>query len=294
MKQFLFGTDYYPEHWPRERWETDAVMMRDMGLDVVRLAEFSWFNLEPKKGVYTFGWLEEAISVLGRAGIKVILGTPTAAPPAWIIESDPSIQPVDSQGRVRHIGGRHHDCQSNPNYRRHIERFVSAFADHFGRNENVIGWQIDNELGNSHEDLCHCPSCQKRFREWLKAKYGTVDALNRAWGTDFWSQGVQSFDQVLSPMLPVCGGNPSRELDWRRFCADLILDFHDLQARIIRSKSPGRFITHNLMGFHDKFRYNELAKELEFVSHDQYPGGHFIPDPSVVPAAEAAAGTTEG
>lgn len=289
MKDFLFGADYYPEHWPRSRWETDAVMMRDMGLDVVRLAEFSWFKLEPEEGKFDFAWLDEALEVLGRAGIKAILGTPTAAPPAWIIASDPSIEPVDSQGRVHHFGGRHHDCQSNQTYRKHIARFVTAFADHFGKNEHVIGWQIDNELGNSHDDFCHCPSCQARFREWLKGKYGTAEALNRAWGTEFWSQGYQDFSQVTSPMITATGGNPSRDLDWRRFCADLVLEFHEYQAKIIRPRSPGRFITHNLMGFCDKFRYDELAKMLEFVSQDQYPGGHFRPNPSADRSTEMAA-----
>ena len=277
MKQFLFGVDYYPEHWPRERWETDAAMMRDMGLDVVRLAEFSWFLLEPEEGRFDFGWLEEAIGLLGRYGIRTILGTPTAAPPAWIIRSDPAIQPVDADGIVHGFGGRHHDCQSSPAYRRHVSRIVSALADRFGRNENVIGWQIDNELGNSHDGLCYCENCEKRFRQWLRERYGTVEELNRCWGTAFWSQGYGSFEEVSAPRRTAAGGNPSRDLDWRRFCADLVLDFHEFQARIIREKSPGRFITHNLMGFHDKLRYNELARGLDFASHDQYPGGHFRP-----------------
>ena len=289
MKQFLFGVDYYPDHWPRERWETDAAMMRDMGLDVVRLAEFSWFALEPEEGRFCFDWLEDAVSLLGKYGIRTILGTPTAAPPAWIICGNPDIQPVDADGHVRGFGGRHHDCHSNPAYRRHVARLVNAMADRFGQNENVIGWQVDNELGNSHDGLCFCPSCEKRFRGWLKEKYGTVEELNRRWGTAFWSQGYQSFDQVSPPRRTATGGNPSRDLDWRRFCSDLILDFHDFQAKIIREKSPGRFITHNLMGFHDKLRYTGLAEQLDFASHDQYPGGHFRQDPGLTPADDAAA-----
>lgn len=289
MKQFLFGTDYYPEHWPRERWRTDAAMMRDMGLDVVRLAEFSWFAMEPEEGRFCFDWLEEAVGLLGEYGIRTILGTPTAAPPSWIIRDDPTIQPMDADGLVRGFGGRHHDCQSHPGYRRHIARLVTAMAERFGTNENVIGWQIDNELGNSHDELCFCPHCQKRFQLWLKEKYGTTEELNRRWGTAFWSQGYRSFDHVMPPLRTATGGNPSRDLDWRRFCSDLILEFHEFQARIIRERSPGRFITHNLMGFHDKLRYNELAKQLEFVSQDQYPGGHFRPDPNDLSPALFAA-----
>lgn len=289
MKDFLFGVDYYPEHWSRERWTTDAEMMRDMGLDTVRMAEFSWSCLEPEEGHYCFDWLEEVIGILGSKGIRTILGTPTAAPPAWLIQKYPSIEPVDRDGCRRHFGGRHHDCQSDPAYRRHIRRFVTAFADRFGRNPDVIGWQIDNELGNSHDDLCCCESCGKQFREWLQSKYGDIATLNQCWGTAFWSQGYQSFDQIMPPLRTVTGSNPSRELDWKRFCADLVLEFHDMQAEIIRAKSPGRFITHNMMGFCDKYRYNEHAKELEFVSQDQYPCLYFSRDMNAPKAAESAA-----
>ena len=121
MIPFTFGVDYYPEHWPRERWETDAQLMRDLGLDVVRMSEFSWFKMEPEEGRFDFAWLDEAIALLASYGIKTILGTPTAAPPAWIIEQDPTIEPMDDQGRRRHFGGRHHDCQSHPGYRAHIK-----------------------------------------------------------------------------------------------------------------------------------------------------------------------------
>ena len=121
-----FGVDYYPEHWPKSRWETDVKLMKEMGVQVVRLAEFSWFKMEPNEGEFHFEWLEDAISLLDSYGIKAVLGTPTAAPPAWIIDKNPKIQPIDYQGRMRHFGGRHHDCQSNPVYRSHIKRFVTA------------------------------------------------------------------------------------------------------------------------------------------------------------------------
>lgn len=275
---FQFGVDYYPEHWPEERWPEDARMMRAFGLDVVRLGEFSWFRMEPEKGRFTFDWLDRALDVLHREGLKVILGTPTAAPPAWVVEENPEIQPVDSLGRRHDFGGRHHDCQSNPVYRAHVRRFVTAYVEHFKDHPAVIGWQVDNELGNSHADLCHCPSCQARFQQWLKAKYGDIETLNRRWGTAFWSQGYQRFEQISTPHLTVTGHNPSQELDWRRFCSDLVLEFHDFQADIIRRAAPEHFITHNLMGFSDKVSYDELGARLDFVAQDQYPGGHFLPE----------------
>ena len=275
--ELYFGVDYYPEHWPRERWETDARLMKEMGLDVVRLAEFSWSKLEPAKGQFNFGWLDEAIELLGKNGMKVILGTPSAAPPAWIINENPEIQPIDQLGRLRHFGGRHHHCQSNAAYREHIKRYVTAFAAHFGKNANVIGWQIDNELGNSHHDLCMCPSCEASFQAWLKEKYGNIETLNIKWGNTFWSQEYQDFTHIQAPRITATGRNPSAMLDWRRFCSDLIVDFHKHQSVILRAAAPDKFITHNYMGFADKVNYYDLSKDLEFISHDQYPGGFFQP-----------------
>ncbi len=283
-----FGVDYYPEHWPRERWETDARLMSEMGVQVVRMAEFSWFKMEPSLGEFHFEWLDEAVELLDRYGIKSILGTPTAAPPAWIIEKNPEIQPIDRQGRVRHFGGRHHDCQSNKVYRAHIKRFVTAMTKHFADNPGVIGWQIDNELGNSHGDLCMCDSCKAMFQKWLEYKYGDIEKLNDAWGTSFWSQGYNSFSQISTPLITAVGENPSAMLDWKCFCSDLIVDFATWQADIIRENCPNHFITHNYMCFDDKVNYYDLGEILDFVSNDIYPAGHWQKQPHQ-PESEIAA-----
>ena len=276
MKHYQFGVDYYPEHWPKERWPIDAKMMREMGIQIVRMAEFSWQKFEPRAGEFHFEDLDEAIDILAKEGIDVILGTPTAAPPKWIIDQNPEIQPMDWSGQTRFFGSRHHDCQSNPVYREHIRRYVTAFAAHYANNPAVVGWQVDNELGNSHYDLCHCPSCQQRFRIWLKEKYGTIDALNMAWGVEFWSQGYDDFANVDAPMRPAAGGmNPSHALDWKRFTSDLVCEFHQFQADILRAAAPDKWITHNMMGFCSKPDYYKLGEQLEFSSHDAYPGGHF-------------------
>ena len=273
-----FGVDYYPEHWPEERWETDARLMREMGIQVVRMAEFSWHKLEPEEGRYDFSWLDRAVSLLADYGIKTVLGTPSAAPPAWMINRYPDILPVDREGKVRGFGGRHHDCQSNPVYRAMIRRMVTAMAEHYGGNTNVIGWQPDNELGNSHQDLCMCDHCRSAFQSWLKRKYQTVDRLNEAWGTAFWSQEYNDFAEVFTPKVTVTGENPSAMLDWKCFCSDLIVDFLEEQTKIIRKLCPNQFITHNYMGFANKVDYYDLSVPLDFVSHDQYPGGFSTSD----------------
>ena len=276
MKTYQFGVDYYPEHWPKERWPIDAQMMREMGIQIVRMAEFSWQKFEPREGELHFEDLDEAIEILAAEGIDVILGTPTAAPPKWIIDRNPEIQPTNWHGHQRFFGSRHHDCQSNPTYREHIRRYVTAFANHYAGNPHVVGWQVDNELGNSHGDLCYCASCQKRFQQWLKDKYRTIDELNRAWGTAFWSQGYDDFTRIPAPKITAAWGvNPSHELDWKRFTSDLICEFHQFQADILRAAAPDKWITHNLMGFSSKPSYYDLGEQLDFTSHDQYPGGHF-------------------
>ncbi len=279
MDKVFFGVDYYPEHWPEDRWETDCDLMREMGVQFVRMAEFSWARMEPEEGKFNFDWLEKIIRMLGERGIRTVLGTPSAAPPAWIINKNREILPVNSRGMQVEFGGRHHDCQSNQVYRGHIRRFVTAMTKRFGENPNVIGWQVDNELGNSHYDFCFCESCAKSFRKWLEKKYGAIENLNRATGGAFWSQEYSSFDQIQPPRVTSSGHNPSIVLDWKRFHSDLIVDFHRMQARIIRENSPGRFITHNCMGFSDIVSYYDLGEDLDFMSHDQYPAGHFAKQP---------------
>ncbi|MDO5423439.1 MAG: beta-galactosidase [Eubacteriales bacterium] len=279
MRQFRFGADYYPEHWPRERWEQDARMMREMGLQVVRMAEFAWHKMEPEEGRFDFAWLDEAIEILGKQGIFTMLGTPTAAPPAWLIEKEPSILPVDSQGQRKGFGGRHHDCQSNESYRKHVRRIVTAMAEHYKGNPYVFAWQIDNELGNSHGDLCMCESCRRAFHGWLERKYKTIERLNEEWGTVFWSQTYDRFEQIPAPRQTPTVHNPSLLLDWKRFCSDLVIDFSHEQVKILREICPHQRITHNLMGFYDKTDYFSYGEELDFASNDQYPYGYYFEAP---------------
>jgi len=285
-----FGVDYYPEHWPGERWETDARLMKEAGFDAVRMAEFAWVKMEPELNRFCFEWLDDAITLFASYGLKVILGTPTATPPAWIIESAPEILPVNEKGGRLGFGGRHHDCQSNAEYRKHAVRIVTALAEHYKDNSAVIGWQIDNELGNSHEDLCMCESCRSKFHEWLIKKYITIENLNECWGTIFWSQTYSGFHQIPAPRITPNSHNPSLLLDWKRFCSDLIIEFQQLQIEIIHKICPNHFITHNFMSFFDKIDYFGLATNLDFIGYDQYPGGFWLKDSAFLPPFELAAG----
>ncbi len=284
---FTFGTDYYPEHWPRQRWEQDAAMMEKLGIEVVRMGEFSWCRFEPEDGEFEFDWLDEAIELLGRHSIRTIVGTPTASPPVWLAEKYPEILPMDENGTRKSFGGRHHDCQSNPQYRHYVRRLVRKMVDHYSANENVVGWQVDNELGNSHEGLCMCDSCRNAFHGWLEARYGRIEKLNEAWGTAFWSQVYSRFDQIPAPRKTPTAHSPSLLLDWKRFCSDLVVDFSQEQVRILRELCPHQFITHNCMGIHPKTDYFKLAEQLDFVSNDQYPTGFYFDRPE--PPAKLAA-----
>lgn len=272
------GVDYYPEQWPRDRWEIDAGLMADAGISVVRLAEFAWSELEPEAGRFDFAWLDDAIGVLAARGLHVILGTPTAAPPAWLVAAHPEILPLRSDGHRHPFGHRRHYCPNQPAMLEASRRIVIGLAEQYGKDERVVGWQIDNELMGR----CVCDTCRARFHGWLRERYGSIDALNAAWGTAFWSQRYDAFEQVPLPELgpvPMPEGlmraspNPSLALDYRRFVSDSYVDFLRLQVDELRARVlPEQRITHNLMGFRfAEIDYHRLAEEIDVVSWDNYP-----------------------
>ena len=264
------GVAYYPEHWDESRWETDVDLMVDAGISVVRLAEFAWSRLEPSPGNFQFAWLERAIALFECAGIKIVLGTPTAAPPAWLHERYPDVYPADKRGYRLGFGTRLQRCLNHPAMRERSRAIVDAMAKHFAVSRAVIGWQTDNEFTGN---LCYCPICHQSFHVWLKNKYESLDALNAAWGTVFWSHEYSAWEQIPLPWEAKCGDvhNPSLQLDYRRFQSDATLAFQQEQIDILRAQCPGHFITHNFMGTHASMDYVALAKPLDFVSWDNYP-----------------------
>ena len=271
-----FGCDYYPEHWPDERWKEDAQMMAEAGFNVVRMAEFAWAKLEPRKGQFDFKWLDKAIKILSKNKIKTVLGTPTATPPAWLATNHPDILRVNKEGIRTSFGGRRAYCPNSSTYRTYSKKIVSKMAEHYKDNDDVIGWQIDNEFGgDSGKGLCYCEECAKSFREWLKGKYQTLDKLNQEWGTVFWSQTYTEWGQIPLPRQLETAHNPSLLLDYRRFISDSYISYQKLQIDILRGISPHKFITHNFMGLFNAIDYYKLAEPLDFIAWDNYPSLRF-------------------
>jgi beta-galactosidase len=270
---FALGVCYYPEHWPRDRWEGYARQMRELGLTYVRIAEFAWSRMEPRPDTWTWGWLDDAIATLAAEELKVVLCTPTATPPAWLIRAHPEILPVDAEGRVRAFGSRKHYDHASPIYRAHSRRITEAIAARYGEHPAVVGWQTDNEFGCHATTRSYGPASRDAFREWLAEHYGTLEALNEAWGTVFWSQEYGDWSEIDPPNLTVAEPNPSHVLAYARFASDTVASFQEEQVAILRRLSPGRWITHNFMGLFSEFDHYRAAECLDFVSWDSYPLG---------------------
>ena len=267
------GVCYYPEHWDPALWADDAAQMAAMGLSWVRIGEFAWSRLEPTPGTYDFAWLDQAIDTLHAAGLKVVLGTPTATPPKCLVDGDPGMLAVDRHGRPRRYGSRRHYCFSAPGYRAQCARIVEALARRYGNHPGVGAWQTDNEYGCHETTVSYSVHAAAAFRQWLAARYGDIAALNTAWGGVFWSQEYLGFDEIDPPAEAVTEGSPSHRLDWRRFASDEVVSFNRLQTDIIRAHSPGRDVIHNFMGLFTEFDHFDVARDLDVAAWDSYPLG---------------------
>ena len=267
------GCCYYPEHWPEALWAEDARRMRAMGLELVRIGEFAWSRIEPEPGRYDWDWLDRAIATLHAAGLKVILGTPTATPPKWLVDQMPDMVAIDETGRPRGFGSRRHYCFSHQDYRRECARIVAALAERYGRHPALHMWQTDNEYGCHDTVLSFSAAAAARFREWLAARYASPQALNEAWGNVFWSMEYRAFAEVDPPHLTVTEANPAHWLDYRRFASGEVASFNAAQVAILRAHSPGVPITHNFMGFFTEFDHHALGRDIDVATWDSYPLG---------------------
>lgn len=301
MKRTL-GVCYYPEHWPEAHWAEDAARMAALGLTWVRIGEFAWKRMEPVEGQYDFDWLDRAIDTLGAAGLKVVLGTPTATPPAWVVAKHPDMLPVDAEGRVRGYGSRRHYCFSHPGYLSECRRIVTRMAERYGQNPHICAWQTDNEYSCHDTTLSYSDNARRAFRDWLRAQFpapgsyrgndGDIDALNAAWGNVFWSMDYDDFDQIGLPNLTVTEVNPAHAHAFRRFSSDQVVAFNRAQVDIIRAHSDAP-IAHNYMGRITDFDHFKVGADLDIASWDSYPLG-FLEDRSGASDAHQRAYAQQG
>lgn len=280
LRKQRLGTCYYPEHWPRERWETDAALMAEAGISHVRIGEFAWSRLEPEPGRYDFGWMDEAFDVLGAQGLRIVLGTPTATPPKWLVDTMPDMVALDDRGDPRRFGSRRHYCFSHQGYRAECARIAEALARRYGTHDALEAWQIDNEYGCHDTVMSYSRAALDGFRNWLAQKYQSPDALNRAWGNVFWSKEYSSFDAIDLPNLTVTEPNPAHVMDFWRYSSDQVVAFNRLQADIIRRHSPGRAVSHNFMGSEIAFDHYAVGADLDIATWDSYPLGFLDRDTS--------------
>lgn len=269
----MLGVCYYPEHWDESRWETDARRMRELGISFVRIGEFAWSRLEPRRDEFDFAWLDRAMDVLHAAGLKIVLGTPTATPPKWLVDAHPEIIPYDEQGRPRGFGSRRHYTFSSETWWKESARIVEIVAERYGHHPGLVGWQTDNEYGCHDTTVSWGPEDLKGFKRWLRLRYQSTDQLNEAWGSVFWSMELKSFDEVALPNLTVTEPNPATRLDFWRFHSDQVAAYDKMQCEIIRKHSPDRWITHNFMGFVSDFDHFKVGDNLDLASWDSYPIG---------------------
>jgi beta-galactosidase len=263
------GTAWYPEQWPEARWNADLDLMQKAGIRFVRIGEFAWSTLEPTEGDYHLGWLERAINDAGQHGIYTVVGTPSAAPPAWLTQKYPETLRIEHDGRLAQHGNRQQFNWDNPKYRELARDIASRMAQRVGHNPYVIGWQIDNEYANVSFD----PQTRGDFQAWLKHRYGTLDNMNTRWTTSYWSQTYSNWNQIP---IEENKGNPGLLLSWKRFVSDTWRSYQKNQLDVIRQYAdPGQFITTNMMGWFQGYNHYTVAQDLDLASWDDYIGeGH--------------------
>ncbi|MFJ6917816.1 beta-galactosidase [Streptomyces sp. NPDC101133] len=271
--RILYGGDYNPEQWPEETWPEDVRLMKAAGVNSVTLGVFSWSRLEPRPGVHDFAWLDRLMDLMHEAGVGVVLATPTASPPPWLGHLHPDTLPRDEDGRTEWWGGRQHFSHSSTVYRRHAAAITEALAARYAGHPALTMWHINNEYCTYD----HGDEAATRFRRWLQDRYGTLDALNTAWGTAFWSQGYGDWAEILPARRTHYLKNPAQVLDFRRFTSDMLLECFTAERDIVRRHTPHLPVTTNFMPLwagQDAWRW---AEEEDVVSVDLYPDPH---DPS--------------
>ena len=273
-----YGCDYNPEQWGPETWAEDMRLMRAAGVDLVAINIFGWSHIEPRPGEYDFANLDTIIDLLHANGIRVNLGTGTSSPPPWLTTLHPEILPETEDGSIRYPGGRQAWCPSSPVFREHALALVEKVAERYGRHPAIALWHVSNELG-CHNALCYDEDTTAAFRRWLEARYGTIAALNAAWGTSFWSQQYGEWSEILTPRLTLSSRNPGQVLDFHRFSSDELLDYYRSERDIIRRHSAVPVTTNFMVTAHIRnLDYWQWAPEVDVIANDHYLD-HRLGDP---------------
>lgn len=273
IKKILFGGDYNPEQWDAENRKIEMELLLKAGVDIVTLNVFSWARIQPSEDEYDFSDLDSIVEMVSRRGMKICMATATAAHPAWMAKRHPDILRVDIDGRKHLFGARHNSCPTSPTYRKYAPRLAKKIAERYGANKNVVAWHISNEYGG----LCYCENCAAAFRAWLSKKYGSLENLNRAWNTAFWGHTYYDWNeiQVSSNLSEEWGGCHTtcqiQTIDYHRFQSDMLLECFCLERDAIFEVTREIPVTTNMMGTYPELDYHIWAKEMDFVSWDNYP-----------------------
>ncbi|MBW8794520.1 MAG: beta-galactosidase [Streptomyces sp.] len=272
LTRLAFGGDYNPEQWPESVWHEDVRLMREAGVAMVSVGIFSWALLEPAPGEYDFGWLDRVLDLLHENGIRVDLGTPTVAPPAWFYRAHPEALPVTAEGVRHEFGSRGAICHSNADYRAAAANITTRLAERYGHHPALALWHVHNEYGVP-VSACYCDSCAAHFRRWLAGAHGTVDAVNEAWGTAFWGQHYTDLAQINPPRVTPTVVNPGQALDYKRFADATIRENFRMERDILHRLSPGVPVTTNFMtalSQCDSIDYWAWGREVDLVTNDHY------------------------
>lgn len=270
----LLGVDYYPEQWDSSLMEADMDNILELGGNVIRIAEFSWHLMEKTEGNFDFSFFDGVIKKAKEKGLKIIMGTPTATIPAWLAKKHPDILSEFENGRKRTFGGRHVYCFNSPVMYEYSEKIIRALVNHYKNEDAIVAWQIDNEFGHEGSDICYCKHCQNAFQKYLKEEFkGDIDCLNDTYGTTFWSQEYNDFDEIPIPMETITTHNPSLRLAWERFRSKSIVDFSDFQVKLIKEIIPNATVIHDFPGggLDKHCDYSKVAKSLDVVAYNNYP-----------------------
>ncbi len=272
------GCDYNPEQWDETVWHDDIALMRELGVDLVAINIFGWAQLQPQPGEFDFARLDRILDLLHAAGIRVNLGTGTSSPPPWLARVHPETLPQAADGTIAWPGGRQAWCPSSSVFREKALELVTAMGDRYGAHPAVMLWHVSNELG-CHNALCFCDESARAFRDWLRVRYGTLEALNAAWGTAFWSQRFGAWDDVLPPRATRSAGNPAQLLDFKRFSSDALLDYYRAETAVLRERSEVPVTTNLMVTAHIQTQdYFSWAPELDLIANDHYLD-HRLADP---------------